>query len=105
MITAGCIDKTCDKCHKPTSSFGTFKDRKNAKLTYLACCRHCYNIIYNSVPLYLIGKEDEIAGIAPKFISFGFSDENGDDVRKIIRYGRLAGSQEFTRGHFTKGVE
>lgn len=105
MVTANCIDRTCAKCHKPDSSFGTFKDRKNTNMTYLACCRHCYNVIYNSVPLYLIDRENDINGISPEYISFAFCDESSSIVREIISSGNTAVSAEFTRGHFTRGVE
>lgn len=108
MVTAGCIDMNCDRCHKPESSFGTFKDRKNASLTYLACCRHCYNIIYNSVPLYLADKQKDISAISPRYISCSFCNESGPDTAKLIksvREGLGMPGGEFTRGHFTKGVE
>lgn len=107
MITANCIDKSTKGCHSPNSAFTTLKDRKNARLPVLACCRYCYNLIYNSVPIYLADKNIIPDNYNLSFIGIVFSDENGNDVRNImdnVIHGRQA-DFEFTRGHFTRGVE
>lgn len=107
MVSAGCIDCNYASCHGPNPEFGTFKDRKNANLTYLACCRHCYNIIYNSVPMYIADRAAEIEDIDPLHISCAFCSENANDVRRIIQEvkAKAPAKGSFTRGHFTKGVE
>ena len=107
MVSAGCIDCNYTSCHGPNPEFGTFKDRKNANLTYLACCRHCYNIIYNSVPMYIADRSAEIEDIDPLHISCAFCSENANDVRRIIQEVKAEAPAKgsFTRGHFTKGVE
>ena len=107
MVSAGCIDCNYTSCHGPNPEFGTFKDRKNANLTYLACCRHCYNIIYNSVPMYIADRSAEIEDIDPLYISCEFCSENANDVRRIIQEvkAETPAKGSFTRGHFTKGVE
>lgn len=111
MISAGCIDKTGGRCHKPDSSFGVIKDRKNATLKYMSCCRYCYNIIYNSVPTVLTDKLAEIGRIAPDYLGLAFADEDARTVADVVEAARIAGqidsvqSAGFTRGHFTHGVE
>ena len=107
MITANCIDKSTKGCHSPNSAFTTLKDRKNARLPVLTCCRYCYNLIYNSVPIYLADKNIIPDNYNISFIGIVFSDENRNDVRNImdnVIHGRQA-DFEFTRGHFTRGVE
>ena len=107
MITANCIDKSTKECHSPNSAFTTLKDRKNARLPVLTCCRYCYNLIYNSVPIYLADKNIIPDNYNISFIGIVFSDENRNDVRNImdnVIHGRQA-DFEFTRGHFTRGVE
>ena len=107
MITANCIDKSTKGCHRPNSAFTTLKDRKNARLPVLTCCRYCYNLIYNSVPIYLADKNIIPDNYNISFIGIVFSDENRNDVRNImdnVIHGRQA-EFEFTRGHFTRGVE
>jgi putative protease len=107
MITANCIDKSTKGCHSPNSAFTTLKDRKNARLPVLTCCRYCYNLVYNSVPIYLADKNIIPDNYNISFIGIVFSDENENDVRNImdnVIQGRQA-DFEFTRGHFTRGVE
>lgn len=114
MISANCIDKTMGKCHKPDSSMSTITDRKGAMLPYISCCQFCYNVIYNSVPVFLQDKITEIHKINPARMALCFTDENEEIVYKYISEYKalLAGEisqiktpQEFTRGHFTRGVE
>ncbi len=105
MISANCIEKTTGKCNGKKSRFTHMRDRKNAVLPVLTACRYCYNIIYNSVPVYLADKTYKELNI-----SYGgvlFTDESADIVRRImddITEGRQA-EFAFTRGHFTRGVE
>lgn len=116
MVTAGCIDNNTSVCHRPYSSWGSLSDRKKAVTDYLACCRYCYNIIYNSVPLYLIDKKDSIMGTGAGAVSLRFSNEDDCEVRDILScavaafrkgmtYDRQNLPSEFTRGHFSRGVE
>lgn len=114
MISANCIDKTTGKCHKPNSAMSVITDRKGAVLPYICCCQFCYNVIYNSVPLFLQDKITEIQKIRPARTALCFTDENDETVYKYISEYKalLAGEssqikppQEFTRGHFTRGVE
>ena len=114
MVSANCIDRTTGKCHKPNASMSTITDRKGAALPYISCCRFCYNVIYNSVPVFLQDKISELERIKPAGVSLCFTDESDEIVYKYISdyKAMLAGEltqikppQEFTRGHFTRGVE
>ncbi|MGN0375453.1 MAG: U32 family peptidase, partial [Butyrivibrio sp.] len=116
MISANCIDKTCHKCHKPESRIASITDRKDAKLMYVSCCRYCYNVIYNSVPVFLLDKITDIKTVNPRNISLCFTDEGEDLVYEYVKLasdiskgkeGRAEAGVPalFTRGHFTRGVE
>ena len=52
MISAQCIMKTRGKCTK-NSSFTQMKDRIGEEFLVQNRCDECYNIVYNSAPLYL----------------------------------------------------
>ena len=43
-------------------------DRKGKKLHYKTYCKYCYNKIFNTEPLYLLDKLDEIAGANAKTV-------------------------------------
>ena len=112
MVSANCIDKTCHKCHKPETSMSYITDRKGMKLPYVSCCKFCYNIIYNNVPAFLTDKMVDIEHIGVKSVSLCFTDENKDEVYRNIIMARDAMDNiqvdtplNFTRGHFTRGVE
>lgn len=107
MITANCIDKTSGNCHKGSTLFSMLRDRKNALLPVLTCCKFCYNIIYNSVPVYLFDKLDRIR-IQPEYYGIIFTTENAAEVADVFKCFNNRTKPEdntFTRGHFTRGVE
>ncbi len=56
MITANCVAKTTKECRKPKhreQDIAFLKDRYHKTFPVQLCCEHCYNIIYNSLPLSL----------------------------------------------------
>ena len=113
MVSAGCIDNNTDRCHVPGSAGGNFTDRKGAVNDYLACCRYCYNIIYNNVPLFLMDKCDDVKNTGAASVSLRFSGEDGNEAGRLVRMAsdafrqgiRCEAPDRFTRGHFTRGVE
>ena len=53
MVSAQCLLKTTGKCtEKP--GYYELEDRKHKKFQVHNVCAFCYNLIYNSVPLYLM---------------------------------------------------
>ena len=77
------------------------------------CCSCCYNVIYNSAPLFLADKADEIRRLAPGELRLDFTTETGEEVkhaadlyRDAFILGRdvTAPAAEYTRGHFKRGV-
>ncbi|MBO5261931.1 MAG: U32 family peptidase [Clostridia bacterium] len=77
MTTHKCVLKDtygCDKCK------GYIKDRQGSSLFVEGVYGH-RNVIYNSVPIYMADKENDIKQFSYHFI---FSDENRDECYKII---------------------
>ena len=86
-------------------------DRKGEKLHYKTYCKYCYNKIFNTDPLYLLDKVDEIEDMYKKYLvdtknSFkyrvDFSFENENEVRNILS---MKKHTEFTRGHFKTSIK
>ncbi len=113
MITANCLVKTSQGCkHQP--SFMTFTDRyKNDFLVY-ANCRQCYNVIYNTSPLYLADLKSKLTGLGVGEYRLDFVRESVEQVSQMIDdyYTALFTSEEvtcslknITRGHLKRGVK
>ncbi|MBR0038826.1 MAG: hypothetical protein IJP71_02340 [Lachnospiraceae bacterium] len=74
-------------------------DRKGKKLHYKTYCKYCYNKIFNTEPLYLLDKIDELN--EPSYrIDFSFETEN--EVRDILN---KKIPESFTRGHFKNSIK
>lgn len=112
MITANCIAKTAGKCEKGNGVKRYFiNDRMNKDFPIAICCTHCYNIIYNSVPLSLHDKVIKDAIKAGKRIQF--TTETQDEVKEVMNYFIKVNQgqtmdlpyPEYTLGHDKRGVE
>ena len=89
-------------------------DRKGKKLHYKTYCKYCYNKIFNTEPLYLIDKIDDLLskiivdnensrGVSCKpTLRIDFSFENENEVRDILN-GKIPNS--FTRGHIKNTIK
>ena len=83
-------------------------DRKGAKLHYKTYCKYCYNKIFNTEPLFLLDKVDEILradimrsnSLASFRIDFSF--ENEKEFENILK-GKCPDS--FTRGHYKNSIK
>lgn len=112
MISAQCIFKNtvaCKKDHKDFDKTGYLLDRKKEKFIVQANCEGCYNIIYNSKATLLVDEMDEILKLNPRNIRLDFTTETKEDIKDILvsfESGRLVGrsSDDFTKGHFKRGV-
>lgn len=113
MQSAQCVMKNTKGCTKvPAITY--LKDRKNAEFPVLNRCPFCYNTIYNSVPLMLVGCREEILRLSPAYLRLSFTVESGEETKRILQgYGRLLSGETptdgfsgaGTRGHFKRGVE
>ncbi len=90
MITANCIRKTsghCDKNKKgrqaqTEESFCFLTDRMGKEFPVMTNCRHCYNVIYNSVPLSL---HKQVFSKEGKY-RLDFTTESAKETKEIITY-------------------
>lgn len=106
MVTAGCLHKTLEKCGGQMEQW-TLKDRYRKEFPVKNFCRDCYNVIYNSQPLYLLDKKDELESLGAGAYRLMFTTESKNETRKVLEQWLTGASCEasFTRGHFKRGVE
>lgn len=112
MLTANCLLRTAGCCKKTgESKVGStaLRDRYNKEFPVDVNCRHCLNVIYNSVPLSLHqrqpGRKEKGTGMDTRM---DFTFETGEEVRALLDTffrGRPFPWQEYTSGHEKRGVE
>ncbi len=106
MITANCVLKTSDKCSKNSGAKTLLIDRYEKEFPVARNCRHCTNIIYNSVPLSLhqeYTKWQEAVGMR-----IDFTVETGAEAKDILDAFLLKAAAfptQYTTGHEKRGVE
>ena len=116
MVTANCIVQTGTGCQPYKEgvrpAFSRMTDRYRKEFPVYTDCAHCYNIIYNSVPLSLHQKIGEMEKMGIHTFRLDFTTEAGKDVERIIRYfteqaedRELPPYGEYTNGHWKRGVE
>ncbi len=115
MITANCIRKTMDCCNKSTNFFAqSLVDRYKKELPVYANCVHCYNEIYNAVPMSLHKEIAQIEKQGFKVLRLEFTNENTKLTECILNYyGHKMTDRtfveefplkEYTQGHFKEGA-
>ena len=113
MLSAQCVRKTLSGCSKKPG--GTvLTDRYKKKFKVENCCQFCYNIIYNSEPLYLGKQVQRLGQLAPASLRFQFSTETGKEMEELLAglcdvfSGKKKDISEFlpgyTQGHFKRGI-
>ena len=101
MISAGCVKKTYNKCDRKLETV-QIKDRLGNIFINKNYCQFCYNILYNSTPLYLYDLSSELAMLNPKALRFNFVNESSKEIRNILNDDNI---KNYTRGHYKRGVE
>lgn len=113
MVTAQCLLKTTKGCTKREELL-RLEDRQHKQFYVKNYCRTCYNVIYNSQPLFLLNNEKEIMNLNPKGIRLNFTFESEKEVLQILNaysdvyvYGKESSFQirEYTKGHFKRGIQ
>lgn len=120
MYSANCVRKTLEHCIKDTGSADNryhLTDRYQNIFTVVQNCVHCYNVLYNTVPLSLHGQLEGILKKNYHRLRLDFSIENDAQTKAVIEYylDRMAKvpdgelkefpCKEFTNGHYKRGVE
>lgn len=114
MVSANCVKKTAARCdHKP--EYMQLRDRRMMDMPVKTHCTFCYNTIYNAAPLSLSGVAKELRGLKLGSLRILLTDENAEQSRAAVcsvYRSFVLGEKEveeayenFTRGHFRKGVE
>lgn len=113
MVTAQCIQKTMEGCRK-TPVLMRLRDRMGKEFPVKNHCRFCYNTIYNSGPVSLLGQEEIVKKLAPSSVRLQFTIESPEETADTIRTFAAAflrgqafavQPKDFTRGHFKRGIE
>lgn len=104
MQSAGCIKKTFDRCDgKNTVTW--MQDRMGKKLPVMNFCQICENTVYNGVVLAL---QKEMGQIVCDDYRISFTIEDEEQTQAVLDsfiLGMPLPFQEFTKGHFKKGIE
>lgn len=108
MVSAQCVHQGTDRCDK-TPVILNLKDRLGKEFPLKNHCTFCYNTIYNSTPLSLLGLEKTVKGLSPSSIRLQFTMEDQAQTEAVIK-SFTEGDEgmpfgEFTRGHFKRGIE
>lgn len=106
MVTAQCPLREREGCGRGRREYRFTRLRDRRKACFLAenRCRFCYNVIYNSVPLWLLDQEK----LFPERVRFQFTAEApGEPAHILERFlrGERSSPGPYTRGHLTRGVE
>lgn len=105
MITANCVMKTSESCRKHETGISYLKDRFGKEFPVVRNCHHCYNVIYNSVPLYLTNLTPWQNNVR---FRIDFTIETENQVKAILDSYLLNKNypiKEYTTGHEKRGVE
>lgn len=123
MVSAQCLLRTAKECTgKETATI--LRDRMGSEFPVRNFCRYCYNVIYNTDPLYLGRYMDEIRNLSPRSIRLQFSVEKERETREVLEMvqrdlypgeyseetnflmteKRTGQTGSFTQGHFKREV-
>ncbi len=109
MLLENCLIKSNGACGCESGCF-SLKDRKNEEFPLIPT--RCGNLIYNGKPIYMADRISDIKNLQIDSIRLCFTLENYDKCCIIIReyQDALSGksvkssSDDFTRGHFYRGM-
>lgn len=115
MITANCIRKTTDRCNGNENSFSqSLQDRYKKELPVYTNCVHCYNEIFNAVPMSLHKEVPQLIRYGFSHFRLEFTEEKAKEVSNILGYfvnklqspesGEAFPVAEYTQGHFKEGA-
>lgn len=113
MLTANCVAKTRDACRAkdPKKRYDEIflKDRMGKEMPVRLVCRHCFNVIYNSVPLSLHDTKDNYGNDVIFRISL--TTEKSAETKAILGFflndageGLRPPFPEYTTGREKKGA-
>ncbi len=109
MYTANCLLKNTDRCRK-NGGMLSFRDRKNMELYAKADCLACYNTIYNAKILSLSDRTGQLQELHAASYRLMFTAEAPAELPAVLDAFAKGTAipknpQDYTRGHFDRGVE
>lgn len=106
MVTAGCLHRTLNECRQKEELW-ILRDRYRKEFPVKNHCKDCYNVIYNSEPLYLLDLQAELMEQKAGAYRIMFTTENRKETVQILEdfMEHRKSGKAFTRGHFKRGVE
>lgn len=105
MTVQNCVVKSVTgKCGCKDDAY-FLRDRKGVAFPLYTDKKRCINTIYNSLPVYMADKIDDIADCMNAF-KFVFTTESPDDIARVYSdyKNKRKSTGAFTRGHFYRGV-
>ena len=115
MTSAQCVHANTGKCDKkPTVTY--LKDRYGKYFPVRNHCQECYNTIYNSTPLVLFHNRQDFKRAGFHCFRLSFTVETKQEVENILsvykevfeKQSKTLGDvyhEEYTNGHYKRGVE
>lgn len=115
MVSAQCLSKNTAGCTKKPG-FIRLKDRYGKEFPVKNQCLDCYNILYNSSPLSLLHRREEVEKLEASGYRIFFTVESGAQIREVLSYFARAFAEgekihmdrylkDYTNGHFKRGAE
>lgn len=107
MLTKACVLKNgIGKCGCKSEKFLYIEDRLGKKFPVITNKLNCTNTIFNSAPIVMSDRLNEVKNIGVRYLRLEFTDEGKDLVKSIISLYKSGGKCgfEFTRGHYYRGV-
>lgn len=107
MTSTHCVVRNLKSCQR-TPSIHYLKDRYGAYFPVKNHCSECYNVIYNSVPLLLFSKMEELKSFGIFRFRFAFTVETKEQTMEILNTYEQelpTAMEHATYGHYKRGVE
>lgn len=117
MLSANCIRNTMEHCIADKSGkqqIYHLTDRYRNTFPILQNCLHCYNVLYNTVPMSLHGQAKQLFKEGFAVYRLEFSLETPQETADILTYYQSLWMEEepgafpikdITNGHYKRGVE
>lgn len=114
MVVKNCVIRAyTGKCARGKDGY-VLRDRKNERLPLLCEPDSCVNLLYNAKPLYMADKVEELSRAGVSRLRLDFTIESPERCAQVMRaycaavngekIERLFSQNEFTRGHFYRGI-
>lgn len=112
MVSVQCLRDNALTCAQGKATDGlVMTDRVGAEFPVRQVCTSCYNIIYNSVCLSLLGRQGEVGWLHPMAYRLDFTLESCKETKRVLRaflakevLSAPAG-EVYTKGHWKRGID